>query len=161
MVVIRTCIGRGPNRKWAQSGSADALWRSVFRHASSNFYRASHRSVGFDRARRNSDSGGNKHARHTGLLLLARRSGCCGDIRRDAFIRLTLCNQVSHRRRALRHAFRCTFSWHSVHSVIKFCSMSLPDWLRSLRWCTCKCCILPQVWHRQPSRFNTCWCNLL
>src|SRR5450759_5540289 len=36
----------------------------------------------------------------------------------------------------------CTCSWHAAHRVIRFCSTSPPDWLRSLRWCTCRCCIL-------------------
>src|ERR1019366_519769 len=38
---------------------------------------------------------------------------------------------------ALTTAFRCTCAWHPAHSVIKFCSSSPPDRLRSLRWWTC------------------------
>jgi hypothetical protein len=26
---------------------------------------------------------------------------------------------------------RCAAAWHAAHSVIKFCSMSSPDWLRA------------------------------
>jgi hypothetical protein len=51
---------------------------------------------------------------------------------------------------------RCAHSWHSAQSVIKFCSSSLPAWLRNLRWCTCRFCMMPQTWQRQPSRSSTC-----
>src|SRR5438876_9155496 len=49
-------------------------------------------------------------------------------------------------RERLRYSVRwCAWAWQSKHKVIKFCSVSSPDWLRNLLWWTSRLVIAPQA----------------
>jgi len=56
--------------------------------------------------------------------------------------------------------WRCTPAWHAAQNVIKFSSVSAPEWLRNSLWCTSRFDIVPQDSHLQPSRFRTSWRKL-